>query len=89
MVQKVAIDVQRGNAASVMATMPSSQDWAELQITSYLIELVYYHCTRCFQLSKRLLYKCCMFINPVVNIDKSFYKLHMTRKLVICLKLCL
>ena len=29
LVQKVAIDVQCGNAASVMATIPSSQDWAE------------------------------------------------------------
>ena len=29
LIQKVAIDVQRGNATSVMATMPSSQDWAE------------------------------------------------------------
>ena len=29
LIQKVAIDVQRGNAASVMATIPSPQDWAE------------------------------------------------------------
>ena len=29
LIQKVAIGVQRGNAASVMATIPSSQDWAE------------------------------------------------------------
>ena len=29
LIQKVAIDVQRGNTASVMATIPSSQDWAE------------------------------------------------------------
>ena len=29
LIQNVAIDVQRGNAASVMATIPSSQDWAE------------------------------------------------------------
>ena len=29
LIQKVAIDVQRGNAASVMETIPSSQDWAE------------------------------------------------------------
>ena len=29
LIQKVAIDVQRGNAASVMATIPSSQDWEE------------------------------------------------------------
>ena len=28
-IQKIAIDVQRGNAASVMATIPPSQDWAE------------------------------------------------------------
>ena len=27
LIQKVANDVQRGNAASVMATIPSSQDW--------------------------------------------------------------
>ena len=26
--QKIVIDVQRGNAASVMRTIPSSQDWA-------------------------------------------------------------
>jgi len=25
----IAFDVQRGNAASVIATIPSSQDWAE------------------------------------------------------------
>ena len=30
LIQKVAIDVQRGNAASVMATIPSSQDWTEI-----------------------------------------------------------
>ena len=30
LIQKVAIDVQHGNAASVMTTIPSSQDWAEL-----------------------------------------------------------
>jgi len=29
LIQKIAIDVQRGNAASVMARIPSSQDWAE------------------------------------------------------------
>jgi len=29
LIQKIAIDVQRGNAASVMATIPSSQEWAE------------------------------------------------------------
>ena len=29
LIQKVAIEVQHGNAASVMATIPSSQDWAE------------------------------------------------------------
>jgi len=28
LIQKIAIDVQWGNAASVMATIPSSQDWA-------------------------------------------------------------
>jgi len=27
--QKIAIDVQRGSAASVMVTIPSLQDWAE------------------------------------------------------------
>ena len=30
LIQKVAIDVQRGNATSVMATIPSSQDFASL-----------------------------------------------------------
>jgi len=29
LIQKIAIDVQRGNAASVMVTIPSSHDWAE------------------------------------------------------------
>ena len=29
LIQKVAIDVQCGNAASVMATILLSQDWAE------------------------------------------------------------
>ena len=29
LIHKVAIDVQHGNAASVMATIPSSQDWEE------------------------------------------------------------
>ena len=29
LIQKVAIDVQRGNAVSVMTTIPSSQDWEE------------------------------------------------------------
>jgi len=29
LIQKIATDVQRGNAASVMATIPSSQDWTE------------------------------------------------------------
>ena len=29
LIQKVAIDVQRGNAASVIVTIPSSQGWAE------------------------------------------------------------
>ena len=29
LIQKIAIDVQWGNAASVMATIPLSQDWAE------------------------------------------------------------
>ena len=29
LIQKIAIDVQRGNAASVMATISLSQDWAE------------------------------------------------------------
>ena len=27
LIQKIAIDVQRGNAASVMVTIPSSQDY--------------------------------------------------------------
>ena len=29
LIQKIANDIQRGNAASVMAKIPSSQDWAE------------------------------------------------------------
>ena len=29
LIQKISLDVQRGNAVSVMATIPSSQDWAE------------------------------------------------------------
>ena len=29
LIQKIAIDVQRGNAACVRSTIPSSQDWAE------------------------------------------------------------
>ena len=29
LIQKVVIDVQRGNAVSVMATILSSQDWTE------------------------------------------------------------
>ena len=29
LIQRIAIDVQGGNAASVMVTIPSSQDWAE------------------------------------------------------------
>jgi len=29
LIQKIAIDVQLGNAASVMATIPLSQDWVE------------------------------------------------------------
>jgi len=29
LIQKIAIDIQWGNAASVMATIPSSQDWAK------------------------------------------------------------
>ena len=30
LIQNVAIDVQRDNATSVMATIPSSQNWAEI-----------------------------------------------------------
>jgi len=30
LIQKIVVDVQRGNAASVMTTIPSSQDWEEL-----------------------------------------------------------
>ena len=30
LIQKNSIDVQRGNAAAVMATIPSSQDWQSL-----------------------------------------------------------
>ena len=29
LIQKISLDVQRSNAVSVMATIPSSQDWAE------------------------------------------------------------
>ena len=29
LIQKISINVQRGNAAVVMATIPSLQDWAE------------------------------------------------------------
>ena len=29
LIQKVAINVQRGNAASVMATIPPTRDWAK------------------------------------------------------------
>ena len=29
-VQRLALDVQRGNVASVMATLPSSKDWSEV-----------------------------------------------------------
>ena len=29
LIQKISIDVQCGDAAAVMATIPSSQDWAE------------------------------------------------------------
>ena len=30
LIQRLAIDVQRGNAASVMATIPATKDWAKL-----------------------------------------------------------
>ena len=30
LIQRLAIDVQRGNVASVMATIPSSRDWEEI-----------------------------------------------------------
>jgi len=32
LIQKIATDVQRGNTASVIATIPSSRDWAEFAI---------------------------------------------------------
>ena len=32
LVQRLAIDVQRGNAASVMATLPSSKSWDEMGV---------------------------------------------------------
>ena len=38
--QKIAIDVQRGNAASVMATIPSSQDWAEFAFLPTVLSLI-------------------------------------------------
>ena len=30
LIQRLAIDIQRGNGASVMATLPSSRDWSEV-----------------------------------------------------------
>ena len=30
LIQRLAIDVQRGNAASVMATIPATKDWGEV-----------------------------------------------------------
>ena len=30
LIQRLAIDVQRGNAASVRATLPSTKDWVEV-----------------------------------------------------------
>ena len=30
LIQRFAIDVQRGNVASIMATIPSSRDWGEI-----------------------------------------------------------
>ena len=30
LIQRLAIDVQRGNVASIMATIPSSRDWREI-----------------------------------------------------------
>ena len=30
LVQRLALDVQHGNVASVMATLPSSKDWSEV-----------------------------------------------------------
>ena len=30
LIQRLAIDVQRGNVASIMATIPSSRDWGEI-----------------------------------------------------------
>ena len=31
LVQRFALDIQRGNVASVMATLPSAKDWEEMQ----------------------------------------------------------
>ena len=30
LIQRLAIDVQRGNAASMMATIPATKDWGEV-----------------------------------------------------------
>ena len=46
LIQKVAIDVQRGNAASVMATIPSSQDWA-VCLSAHCLSVLYYYLCGC------------------------------------------
>ena len=35
LIQKVAINVKRGNAASMMETIPSKQDWAEFALCQF------------------------------------------------------
>ena len=36
LVQRLALDIQRGNVASVMATLPSTKDWEEMGLLPVL-----------------------------------------------------
>ena len=36
LIQKLSLDVQRGNIASIMATLPSTKDWGEFGLLPVL-----------------------------------------------------
>jgi len=56
LIQKAAIHVQCGNAASVMATIPSTRNWAEftcLSIKTFIANLISVFVVVCYASQKK------------------------------------
>ena len=83
LIQRLAIDAQRGNAASVMATIPATKDWGEVWEITYFIVVVVVCCILLFSFVCLLLFFAYVYSILVLAYVYSIFVLE-KKKVYVC-----